>query len=136
MTSYKHKLAVATLVWNKHKEILLVKNHIRGWEFPGGYVERGESIKEAAIREVKEETGMNIKITGIYGMDQDMKESTLVVIFAGKIINGTLAASHESLEVGFFTVDEAKRMITSEHFKERMIRCLSKNRSPFIKEIK
>ncbi|MEH7564048.1 NUDIX hydrolase [Priestia megaterium] len=44
------KLAVAVMVVNQDHHVLLVKNHRRGWEFPGGFVEAGESIKDAGIR--------------------------------------------------------------------------------------
>lgn len=50
----KHIVSAATIVLNDKNEILLIKGPKRGWEMPGGQVEEGESIKEAAIRETKE----------------------------------------------------------------------------------
>ncbi|WP_235816502.1 NUDIX hydrolase [Bacillus massilinigeriensis] len=131
----KHKLAVATMVWNHKKQILLVKSYKRGWEFPGGYVDQGESLKMAAKREVKEETGINIKVTGIYGIEQDVEGSTVIVIFSGKAVSGELASSDESQDVGYFSISQAKKMITSDIFRERMMRCLNKKEYPFVNEI-
>jgi 8-oxo-dGTP diphosphatase len=66
----------------------LVKNWKRGWEFPGGYVEEGESIKDAAIREVKEEAGIQIRLTKICGIVQDIDKSTCTVLFLGAPVSG------------------------------------------------
>ncbi|MNI33854.1 NUDIX domain protein [compost metagenome] len=49
----KHFLSAATIVLNERNEILLIKGPERGWEMPGGVVEEGESLKNAAIRETK-----------------------------------------------------------------------------------
>ena len=45
----KHIVSAATIVLNDQPEILLIKRPLRGWEVPGGQVEEGESLKEAAI---------------------------------------------------------------------------------------
>lgn len=52
----KHIVSAATIVVNERNEILLIKGPKRGWEMPGGQVEEGESLKDAAIRETKEES--------------------------------------------------------------------------------
>jgi len=46
----------------RNGQLLLVKNRKRGWEAPGGKIEEGETPKEAALREFKEETGRGLKI--------------------------------------------------------------------------
>lgn len=62
-----HTVAVGGLAINENEEVLLVKNPRRGWEFPGGMVEAGETLPQALIREIKEESGANVIITGIVG---------------------------------------------------------------------
>src|SRR5699024_11709489 len=57
-TPSKHFVSAAAIVLNDQKEILLIKGPMRGWEIPGGIVEEGESLKNAAIRETKEESGI------------------------------------------------------------------------------
>lgn len=129
-----HRLAVAVMVRNTDDTILLVKGY-RGWEFPGGYVEKAESIQEAAIREVKEESGIDIQLTKFYGIDQFVAKSICVFLFEGMPIGGTLTTSTESSEVGYFTIDEAMRRITVRPFQDRIIRCVNATEQPFINEI-
>lgn len=90
------------MVINHEKKILLVEGNLRGWEFPGGYVQRGESIQAAAIREVKEESGIDIHITKFLGVEQNIEKSTVVIILKGKLVGGKLTISDENQDVGFF----------------------------------
>ncbi|SDZ75366.1 NUDIX domain-containing protein [Thalassobacillus cyri] len=63
METPKHIVSAATVILNEKNELLLIKGPKRGWEMPGGQVEVGESLKEAAIRETKEECGLDIEVT-------------------------------------------------------------------------
>lgn len=130
ITSYK--LAVAVMVVNAEDKFLLVKNFRRGWEFPGGFVEDGEGIKDGAIREVKEESGINIQLTKFFGTEQDVERTTCVFLFKGKPVSGQLTVSNENIDVGYFTLNDAMSMITLEHYNKRMIRCLNENDIPFL----
>jgi ADP-ribose pyrophosphatase YjhB (NUDIX family) len=126
-----YKLAVAVMVVNKENNILLVKNYNRGWEFPGGFVGPGETIKDAAIREAKEETGVHIRLTDLIGIEQHVLTSTCVFIFKGEPAGGTLAVSDENQDVRYFPIDKAIKKITLKKFKERIVRSLDKNERPF-----
>ena len=59
---YTHFVSVAALVTNDLGQILLVKSPWRGWEYPGGLIEPGESFEAALKREVREESGVEIEI--------------------------------------------------------------------------
>ncbi|AXI27667.1 ADP-ribose pyrophosphatase [Priestia megaterium] len=125
------KLAVAVMVVNQDHHVLLVKNYRRGWEFPGGFVEAGESIKDAGIREVKEESGIVIEVTNFLGVEQDVKRSTTVILLKGKAISGEISVSNETQDVGYFTLEEAKNIIKLDNFKDRIARCLKETEIPF-----
>lgn len=134
MYIFAHKLAVAVMV-QKDDKILLVKEKRRGWEFPGGYVSEKEPIKEAAIREVKEESGIDIEILSFCGVYRNDKKSTCVFQFIGKAIGGELNVDSECLEAGFFTIEEALEKNTKSSFKRRLQDCINKEKHPFIKEV-
>src|SRR5690625_1534221 len=131
MTNLKHFVSAAAIVTNEKNEILLIKGPSRGWEMPGGQVEQGESIKEAAIRETKEESGINIEILKFCGIFQNVEASICNTLFLGRAVGGVPTTSPESLEVGFFPIEEALKMVTFNNFRERIEYCLDKSSHPF-----
>ena len=100
-------------------------------ELPGGRVETNETFKEAVIREVKEETGNEIEILKFCGVSQELKNSVCNMWWLGTPIGGELQTSCESLEVGFFDVEEAFLLIENEDFKHELLLCLNYGAEPF-----
>jgi len=130
----KHIVSAATIVINENNEILLIKGPRRGWEMPGGQVEEGESLKEAAIRETKEETGIDVEVLRFCGIFQNVNKSICNTLFLAKPVGGTLTTSPESLEVGFYPIEKALEMVTFKNFKERIEFCLDEDSQPFLIE--
>ena len=127
----KHIVSAATIVLNDKREILLIKGPLRGWEMPGGQVEEGESLKEAAIRETKEETGMDVEIIKFCGIFQNVRKSICNTLFLARPIGGEFTTSPESLEVGYFPIEEALNMVTVGNFRQRIEYCLDESTHPF-----
>ncbi len=127
----KHIVSAATIVINEKREILLLRGPKRGWEMPGGQVEEGESLKDAAIRETMEETGIEIEILSFCGIFQNVQKSICNTLFLAKPIGGKLTTSSESLEVGFFPLEEGLEMVTCINFRQRIEHCLDENNHPF-----
>ena len=127
----KHIVSAATIVLNDQKEILLIKGPRRGWEMPGGQVEEGESLSDAAIRETKEESGIDIEITKFCGVFQNVNGSICNTLFLGKPTGGELTTSSESLEVGYFPIEKALEMVTWKNFRQRIEYCLNERLQPF-----
>lgn len=134
MSTPKHIVSAATIVLNEQGEILLIKGPRRGWEMPGGQVEEGESLKEAAIRETKEESGIDIDVIKFCGVYQNVSQSICSTLFLGIPTGGELTTSSESLEVGFFPVEEALEMVTWNNFRQRIEYCLNEKLHPFYVE--
>jgi 8-oxo-dGTP diphosphatase len=131
MTPPKHIVSAATIVLNNQGEILLIKGPRRGWEMPGGQVEEGESLKDAAIRETKEESGIDIEVIKFCGIFQNVDRSICNTLFLGKVMGGEPITSSESLEVGFFPIKKALEMVTWKNFRQRIEYCLNNNVHPF-----
>jgi 8-oxo-dGTP diphosphatase len=127
----KHIVSAATIVINEDNELLLIKGPRRGWEMPGGQVEEGESLKEAAIRETKEETGIDIEVIKFCGIFQNVNKSICNTLFLAKPVGGELTTSPESLEVGYYPIDKALEMVTMKNFRERIEYCLDEETQPF-----
>jgi 8-oxo-dGTP diphosphatase len=133
-TPPKHIVSAATIVINDQQEILLIKGPRRGWEMPGGQVEEGESLKDAAIRETKEESGIDVEVLAFCGVFQNVKRSICNTLFLAKPVGGEPTTSSESLEVAFFPIEEALEMVTHSNFKERIEHCLNAGQQPFYVE--
>ncbi|WKA52947.1 NUDIX hydrolase [Planococcus liqunii] len=127
----KHIVSAAAIVLNEQGEILLIKGPRRGWEIPGGQVEEGESLKQAVIRETKEESGIDIEVLKFCGVFQNVSDSICNTLFLAKPIAGTPTLSAESLEVGFFPIETALKIVTWKNFSQRIEHCLDENEQPF-----
>lgn len=120
-----HKVSVAALVTNAEGKILLVKSPWRGWEYPGGLIEPGETFEEALHREVREEAGVEIEIIGFVGICKNVGLDIVNIDFRARYAGGELATSEESTEVGWFTAEEAFEIITFPLTKKRLANMLS-----------
>lgn len=124
---YTHLVSVAALVTNVKGEVLLVKSPLRGWEYPGGLIEPGETFEQALKREVLEEAGVEIEITGFVGICKNIEKNIVNIDFTAKYVSGELTTSNESTEVVWVSADEALKMITFPLTRKRMINMLSGN---------
>jgi len=100
------KLAVGTIITADTDRIVLVKRAIDPgygkWVFPGGYVDRGEEIRAAAVREAREETGLDIRIDRLINIYSYQGRVPVIVVYAATAIGGCLGCDEEGLEVQLF----------------------------------
>lgn len=120
-----HLVSVAALVTNDAGEILLVKSPWRGWEYPGGLIEPGETFQEALHREVHEEAGVEIEITGFVGICKNLERNIVNIDFTARYLGGNLTTSEESTEVIWATPDRARELITFPLTRKRLENMLS-----------
>jgi len=136
MNPPKHIVSAAAIVINEQNEILLIRGMKRGWEMPGGQVEEGESLHNAAIRETKEESGVDIEIIRFCGIFQNVDRSIVNTLFLAKPIGGELVKTEESMETRYFPIDEGLELVTWPTFRERIEYCLRPEMQPFCIEFK
>jgi len=125
--NYTHFVSVAGLVTNDSGDILLIKSPRRGWEYPGGMVEPGETLQAALLREIKEETGIDVEITGFIGLCKNIEKDIVNIDFSCKAIGGQRTTSDESLEVLWVNREDALSMITFPLTRKRLANMLSGN---------
>jgi 8-oxo-dGTP diphosphatase len=96
-------VAAYAVVANDGNEVLLTRRRASGeWVLPGGTVEAGEPPWDAAVREVSEETGLEIEVERLVGTYVKEQETDLVFVFAATLVGGELRASDESDAAAFF----------------------------------
>lgn len=103
------KLAVVVIV-SREDKILMVKRDIEPmlgrWSFPSGYVDRGEVVEEAAVREVREETNVEIELDRLLGVYSSLDAPVVLVAFGASVRCGVAAAGDETQAVGWFPSNE------------------------------
>jgi ADP-ribose pyrophosphatase YjhB (NUDIX family) len=103
------KLACAAVIIQDGKVLLLKRARPPGkgqWCLPGGFVDAGEVVEQAAAREVLEETGLQVHIQKMLGLFSYKSYPVVVAIFEGSIMGGQLTISPESLEYQWFLPDQ------------------------------
>ena len=122
---YTHLESVAAMVRNDRGQILLVKSPWRGWEYPGGLIEPGESFEAALRREIFEEAGVTVEIERFVGICKNVEKNIVNIDFICRYISGELTTSEESTEVIWATPEEALELITFPLTKKRLENMLS-----------
>lgn len=96
------KVAVGTIIRTAADQIVLVRRAIEPgygkWVFPGGYVDRGEPLTDAAVREAREESGLEVRLDGLVNIYSYAGRAPVIVVYAATAIGGRLAIDDESLE--------------------------------------
>lgn len=103
------KVAAAVLVETEGKLVLVrrgIEPAIGRWSFPSGYVDRGETVEHAAAREVKEETGLDVRITGLVGLYSSAGSPLALAVYAARAVGGELRAGHDAREAALFDPDD------------------------------
>jgi 8-oxo-dGTP diphosphatase len=120
--SYVNPVPAAAVVVLKDETILLVKRAIepkRGlWSLPAGFIEIDETPRECAVREVKEETGLDVELDGLVDVASvfdDPRYVCLLVVFRAHTVGGRLEPGDDAAEVGYFGADALPPLAFKTH---------------------
>lgn len=99
------KVAVGTVV-SQEGRVLLLRRGIEPaygkWVFPGGFVDRGEGIEDAAIRETREESNLEVRISRLLNIYSYPGNPVIVIVYVGEVVGGQASAGDETLEARLF----------------------------------
>ncbi len=121
MREHKNPLPTVDLII-EHGDggIVLIKrkNPPHGWALPGGFVDYGESLEAAAVREAKEETGLDVELVRQFHAYSDPRRDsrfhTITVVYVARA-EGTPRAGDDAAGVGVFTRDSLPEDIAFDH---------------------
>lgn len=104
----------------KDKGIVLIrrKNPPHGWAIPGGFVDYGESLEDAAVREAREETSLNVELIRQFHTYSDPKRDkrfhTISTVYIAEA-KGEPKAADDAAEIGIFNKDNLPKPIVFDH---------------------
>lgn len=116
------KVAVAVVLGDE-RGVLLGKRGIDPgsgrWSFPAGYVNRGEVLEEAAVREVYEEFGVDVDLIGLVGVYSERGNAVVLIVYAGQITAGEVHPDRrEVLEIQRFELSALPEQMAFPHDRQ------------------
>ena len=135
-------VAASAFVQNEAGEVLLIQRSDNGlWAIPGGAQDVGESIVGTATREVREETGISIEVTGLVGIysdpghviayDDGEVRQEFSVCFHGQPVGGTLTTSTESKRVEWIEAERLRQLDIHPSVRRRIEHGLTHADQPY-----
>jgi len=110
---YKNPAPAAGAIIIDDGKVLLVKRkyppRVGDWSFPAGFMEYGESPSHCCIREVKEETNLDVRLASsfkVYSGSDDPRTRAVLIMYIAKIRGGDLKAGDDASELKFFSLDK------------------------------
>jgi ADP-ribose pyrophosphatase YjhB (NUDIX family) len=107
---YQDPKVVAGTIFTLNGGIVLLKRGVEPamgkWVFPGGYVDRGESVQEAAVRETREESRLEISLGPLLNVYSYPRSPNVIVVYVAQVEGGELGAGDECVEAAIFTQSE------------------------------
>ena len=123
MAEYRNPVpTVDALIYDPRRGIVLIerKNPPHGWALPGGFVDYGETVERACVREAKEETGLDVVLTGLLGVysdpARDQRLHTMSVVFTAQAVDPeALQAGDDAGRAVFFPLEALPAAIAFDH---------------------
>lgn len=136
-------VAVAVVVRNESGHVLMIERTDNGlWAVPGGAQDIGETTREAAVREVREETGIEVEVTDIVGIYSDPRHviayddgevrQEFSIVFHARPIRGELRTSSESRRVHWVPQEQIEHLNIDRSMRLRIQHGLEERQQPYL----
>lgn len=110
---YQNPAPAVGVILVEGEKVLLVQRKFEprkgGWTLPAGFVEYDERVEDCAVRELKEETNLDVQLTGLFGaysaMD-DPRVRVVLLLYTGRRTGGELRAGDDAMDARFFAIDD------------------------------
>ena len=132
----------AVVVDDQGRVLMQRRTDSGNWALPGGTMEIGETLERCVVREVQEETGLDIEITGLPGIytdphhviayaDGEVRQE-FNVTYLGRVVGGAIAVSDESSDVRFVDAAEFERIPIHDSVRLRLRHCAERRDRPYL----
>jgi len=113
--SYFRVGAFAIIFDNRDRVLLCLREDLGIWNLPGGGAERGESPWEAVVREVEEETGLEVEVERLAGVYWRPERAEVNFAFVCRIVSGEIVRTSEAIETRYFALEEFPKRTSRRH---------------------
>ena len=107
---YQNPRIVAGVIPVLDQRVVMLRRGIEprygAWTFPSGFMELGETVEEAAVREAKEETNLDVAILSLLGIYSRVEAGTVAVVYLARVIGGEPQLNREAIEITAFLPDD------------------------------
>lgn len=121
MKFFRNPIPTVDIIIEMKEGVVLImrRNEPRLWALPGGYCDYGEGLEEAAIREAKEETGLEVELIEQFytysDPHRDLRQHNISTVFIAKPVGGSLLAQDDAAGIGIFTEADLPECLAFDH---------------------
>lgn len=113
---------VDVVIYDPDQGVVVIKrkNEPHGFALPGGFIDYGEAAETAAVREMREETGLDVELLGVLGVysrpDRDPRQHTISVVYVGRALDpGKLKAGDDAAAAAFYALERLPEPMAFDH---------------------
>ena len=123
-SSPRHSVSVAAAIVSQSGQVFAVRRRDNGhWEPPGGILELDETIQAGLIREVREETGLEVQLEALSGVYKNMRRGIIALVFRCCVVGGEPHTTNEAAEVAWLSPDQVRELM-DEAYATRLLDAL------------
>ena len=108
-----HSVSVAGAAFDEAGRVLLIRRRDNSqWQAPGGVLELNESFEEGVVREVLEETGVQVQVERLTGVYKNLTEGVVALVYRCRPIGGAVRPSEEAREVAWIALENSLSLMS------------------------